>query len=96
MSDKIKQLAGQALMSSIVHDEMYRPEGYAHAVSKQFADKFAELFLNEVTQYLFEQSERMQEMASEEPSYILADQHEACADACIDLIAGLQKHFGVQ
>lgn len=47
MSDKIKQLAEQALMSTMVHDQMYRPEGYAHAVSKQFADEFAELIVKE-------------------------------------------------
>ena len=47
MNTTIKRLAEQALMSSMVHDQMYRPEGYAHAVSKQFADKFAELIIRE-------------------------------------------------
>ena len=45
MSTLIKQLAEQALKSSMMHDGVYRPEGYANSVSAVFADKFAELIL---------------------------------------------------
>jgi hypothetical protein len=47
MNERIKELAEQALKSSMVHDGMYRPEGYANGVSKVFADKFAELIVKE-------------------------------------------------
>ena len=47
MNERIRQLAEQALKSSMVHDGVYRPEGYNNAVSKEFADKFAELIVKE-------------------------------------------------
>lgn len=47
MNERIRELAEQALKSSMVHDGMYRPEGYANGVSKDFADKFAELIVME-------------------------------------------------
>ena len=47
MNERIKELAEQALKSSMVHDGVYRPEGYNNAVSKEFADKFAELIVAE-------------------------------------------------
>lgn len=47
MNERIRELAEQALKSSMVHDGMYRPEGYANGVSKDFADKFAELIVRE-------------------------------------------------
>lgn len=96
MSDKIKQLAEQALMSTMVHDQMYRPEGYAHAVSKQFADKFAELILQEVTDHLMEESERLYALSWEEQNVQHAHDFDICAEKCIDLIAGLNEHFGVE
>jgi hypothetical protein len=47
MNERIKELAEQALKTSMVHDGMYRPEGYANGVSKDFADKFADLIVRE-------------------------------------------------
>jgi len=47
MNERILELAEQALKSSMVHDGVYRPEGYNNAVSKEFADKFAELIVRE-------------------------------------------------
>lgn len=47
MNERVRLLAEQALTSSMVHDGMYRPEGYANGVSKDFADKFAELIVRE-------------------------------------------------
>ena len=47
MNGRILELAEQALKSSMVHDGVYRPEGYNNAVSKEFADKFAELIVGE-------------------------------------------------
>ena len=47
MNSRIQELAEQALKSSMVHDGVYRPEGYANAISKEFADKFAEAIIRE-------------------------------------------------
>lgn len=47
MNERIKLLAEQALKDSMVHDGMYRPNGYANGVSKDFADKFAELIVKD-------------------------------------------------
>jgi hypothetical protein len=47
MNERIRLLAEQALKSSMVHDGVYRPEGYNNAVSKEFADKFAQLIIEE-------------------------------------------------
>ena len=48
MNERIRLLAEQALKSSMVHDSVYRPEGYNNAVSKEFADKFAELIVRDL------------------------------------------------
>lgn len=45
MNERIKELAEQALKTTMLTDAVYRPEGYANAVSKDFADKFAELII---------------------------------------------------
>ena len=45
MNEKIKEIAEQALKTTMLTDAVYRPEGYANAVSKDFADKFAELLI---------------------------------------------------
>jgi hypothetical protein len=52
MNEKIKELAETALKSSMVHDGVYRPEGYANSVSKEFADKFAELIIQECAEVI--------------------------------------------
>jgi hypothetical protein len=56
MNEKIKELAETALKSSMVHDGVYRPEGYANSVSKEFADKFAELIVKECAKFLEDNS----------------------------------------
>jgi hypothetical protein len=54
MNERIKELAETALKDSMTHDGVYRPEGYANAVSKEFADKFAELIVRECAKELRE------------------------------------------
>lgn len=51
MSDAVRLLAEQALRESIVHDDVYRPEGFANAVSKTFADRFAELIVQKCLEF---------------------------------------------
>jgi hypothetical protein len=47
MNERIKELAEQALRESTTLDGIYRPEGYTVHASKSFADKFAELIVEE-------------------------------------------------
>lgn len=49
MNERIKDLAEEAIRLSVVHTEVYRPDGYLNGVSKEFADKFAELIIKECT-----------------------------------------------
>lgn len=46
MKDQIRELAESALRQSMVHNGIYRPSGFANFVSKEFADRFAELIIN--------------------------------------------------
>lgn len=52
MNERIKELAEQALKTTMLTDAVYRPEGYANAVSKDFADKFAELIIRGCVVYI--------------------------------------------
>lgn len=50
MNERIKQLAEQALRDATDNgfsDRVYRPDGYATAAPKAFADRFAELIIKE-------------------------------------------------
>ena len=52
MSERIKELAEQALKASMTHDGVYRPEGYANSASRVFAYKFAELIVQECAEVI--------------------------------------------
>lgn len=89
-TNRIKELAENALRQSMTHDGVYRPDGYANSVSKQFADKFAEMIVREMCGLMeqaeddaydcFEPSERPNE-------YI---------EWLRDWQARFEKHFGVK
>lgn len=54
---KIEELAQQAIREATAEgfsDNVYRSEGYLMSVSKAFADKFAELILEEVANVICE------------------------------------------
>lgn len=45
MNTRIAEIAEQSLKTTMLTDAVYRPEGYANAVSKDFVDKFAKLLI---------------------------------------------------
>lgn len=83
MNERIRELAEQALKSSMVHDGMYRPEGYANGVSKDFADKFAELIVREC----LAQVARVDDMLEDNP---------AQTAAVAWVASSIADHFGVE
>ena len=71
-NERIQLLAEQALKSSMVHDGVYRPEGYANAISKKFADKFAELIIEDACRAL---NPMLRDMISRGQAVELIKQH---------------------
>ena len=60
------------------------------------AGKFAELIVRECTAALFDESERLSGLYSEEDNWNSAEEYEIRSNQCIDDIALIEKHFGVE
>lgn len=58
-------------------------------------ERFAEKIINECTQVLFQESERLYQLSSEEENMRDANDFEICAEKCIDNIAALETHFHI-
>ena len=65
-------------------------------VSAALLEKFAELIIAECTMVLFDESERLSELYSEEDNMRLAEEYEICSNQCVNDIALIEKHFGVE
>jgi hypothetical protein len=59
-------------------------------------EKFAELIVRECTAALFDESERLFGLYSEEDSWNSAEEYEIRSNQCVDDIALIEKHFGVE
>jgi len=92
MNERIRELAEQA--TSIV--EMVGPQGYASSYANFDREKFAELILLECTQVLFNESERFYDLSIEEPGWQNSRDYELCAENCVDNIAAIERHFGIE
>jgi hypothetical protein len=90
MNEQIKELAEQALKSSMVHDGMYRPEGYANGVSKVFADKFALLIVKECIDKIETHQIPVGNSAAGEMAY------EWTYTALKEIRDEIKEHFGVE
>ena len=64
--------------------------------SREFSQKFAEVVVAKCTAMLFDESERLSELYSEEENMSLAEEYEIRSNQCIDDIALIEKHFGVE
>ena len=62
----------------------------------EHAEKFAELIINECTQVLFDEAERLNGLSSEETNLAFSDDLESCAEKCMDNIVRIEEHFGVE
>jgi hypothetical protein len=58
--------------------------------------KFAELIVAECTSALFDESERLSGLYSEEANWNSAEEYEIRSNQCIEDIALIEKHFGVE
>lgn len=100
MSDKIKQLEARAdsrtqyLLAAMCNETGRKSYSVTDSETTEvFNRTFAELILQEVTDHLMEESERLYALASEETNVRNANDFEICAEKCIDLIAGLEEKF---
>ena len=59
-------------------------------------ESFAELIVAECTAALFNESERLSGLYSEEDNWNSAEEYEIRSNQCIDDIALIEKHFGVE
>lgn len=58
--------------------------------------KFAELIVRECTAALFDESERLSGLSLNEDNWDYAEEYEVCSNQCINDIALIEKHFGVE
>ena len=99
MNERIRELADQADAYARSEYEKWTPtpdfSGIPN-VRKIFNEKFAELIVAECTAVLFDESERLSGLYSEEANWQQAEEYEICSNQCIDDIALIEKHFGVE
>ncbi len=87
MNERIKELAKEAAR------EMNETGTYSEP---KFQEKFAELIVRECGNVLFDESERFSALYSEEDDWQSAEEYEIRSNQCIDNIAVIEKHFGVE
>jgi hypothetical protein len=89
MNDKINQLLVQSGLLINVSE---------HRVNELDPNikKFAELIVQECTAALFDESERLSGLYSDENNWYSAEEYEIRSNQCIDDIALIEKHFGVE
>ena len=85
MNERIKELAIEADIMGPTWNQV--PLGY---------QRFAELIVRECTAALFDESERLSGLYSEEADMQQAERYELCSEQCTDNIALIEKHFGVE
>ena len=59
-------------------------------------EKFAELIVRECSAVLFDESERLSGLSLNEDTWKYPEEYETCSNQCINDIALIEKHFGVE
>ena len=95
MNERIKELAKQANIE-LTYDPTETPMRAFVECWDDELGKFAELIIAECTAVLFDESERLSELYSEETNMQLAEQYEVCSEQCVHGVALIEKHFGVE
>ena len=88
MNERIKEL--------LVEARDQTKEGKWNAPTAVWAEKFAELIIQECTQLLFNESERLYSYSSECDNMRDSDEAELCAEKCMDNIKMIEQHFGFE
>ena len=98
MNERIKQLVKQAGGHFSTRNLMSNPVQQLESIElwDDRIEKFAELILLECTQVLFNESERLYDLSTEETNHRTANELEACAENCMNNIAALERHFGIE
>ena len=91
MNERIQELELEAAYGNIDPNGPFTPEEF-----NNFTAKFAELILLECTQVLFNESERLYERSTVETGWQNSRDYEMCSDNCMDNIAALERHFGIE
>jgi hypothetical protein len=89
MNERIKELLKQATKEVDPYDRVW-------VFSKVDQAKFAELIIQECCSLLFDESERLFAYSAECDNMRESDEAELIAEKCIDLIAMIEHHFGVE
>ena len=92
MNERIKEIASQVLDELV--PETWVALGYDKIKEIQF--RTAELIVAELSMVLFDESERLSGLYSEEANWQSAEEYEIRSNQCIDDITLIEKHFGVE
>jgi len=91
MNERIKELWERACTRYSVYETL-KPQDER----KIIPDIFAELIIAECTGVLFDESERLSELFFNEDSWQAGKEYEICSDQCVDNIALIEEHFGIE
>ncbi len=89
MNERIKQLAEQA---GSTHKQSLGVYQFFPDELQEFADSI----VRECATLLFNESERLYAYSSECDNMRHSDEAELCAEKCVDLIAMIEQHFGIE
>ena len=92
MNERIKEIASQVLDKLV--PETWVTLGYDKIKEIQFLT--AELIVRECTAALFDESERLSGLYSEEDNWRSAEEYEICSNQCLADIAVIENRFGVE
>ena len=95
MNERIKQLAEQAGIQ-FPNNLVEGVNGPGVVSPKDKLAKFAELIIAECTGVLFDESEKLSALYSDEDNWQSAEEYEIRSDQCVDNIALIEEHFGVE
>ena len=100
MNERIRKLADEA--DEYTKQTVHYYQGQFNGLTwegkiKQTRDtKFAELIVGECTAVLFDESERLSGLYSEEDNWNSAEEYEIRSNQCVNNIELIEKHFGVE
>lgn len=92
MNERIHKLAEQADLYARSDNSSMLFENF----QKRYTEKFVELIVQECTNLLFDESERLYAYSSECDNMRESDEAELVAEKCVDLITMIEEHFGVE
>jgi hypothetical protein len=95
MNERIKSLIERAEYQALKQSGSDW-EVHVEPSREQIFEKFAELIVAECTAALFDESERLSGLYSDEDNWDSAEEYEIRSNQCIDDIALIEKHFGVE